>query len=97
MNKYEEKRKSYNREGSQNLKARKYGLFTQDLKICTKNGKINTTKTGLNKDLVLGDPHPISMVKEHTSYITSMLLQFKTALNYAYNVMTRHQGLKIIC
>ena len=26
------------------------------LKICTENGQINTIKTGLNKDLVLGDP-----------------------------------------
>ena len=25
-------------------------------KICTENGQINTIKTGLNKDLVLGDP-----------------------------------------
>ena len=32
------------------------GLVTKNFKICTKNGKINTTKTGLNKDLVLGDP-----------------------------------------
>ena len=27
-------------------------------KICTKNGQINTIKTGLNKDLVLCDPLP---------------------------------------
>ena len=26
--------------------------------ICTENGKINTIKTGLNKDFVLGDPLP---------------------------------------
>ena len=26
--------------------------------ICTENGQIKTTKTGLNKDSVLGDPHP---------------------------------------
>ena len=34
------------------------------LKICNENGQINTTKTGLNKDLVLGDPP--SLVKDHT-------------------------------
>ena len=28
-------------------------------KIRTENGQINTTKTGLNKDLVLGDPPPL--------------------------------------
>ena len=35
-------------------------------KICTGNGQINTIKTGLNKDLVLGDPLPPSMVKDNT-------------------------------
>ena len=28
-------------------------------KIFTETGQINTTKTGLNKDLVLGDPPPL--------------------------------------
>ena len=27
-------------------------------KICTENGQINSSKSGLNKDLVLGDPLP---------------------------------------
>ena len=35
-------------------------------KICTENGQVNTIKTGLNKDLVLGDPLPPLMVKDHT-------------------------------
>ena len=35
-------------------------------KICTENGQNNTIKTGLNNDLVLGDSHPPSMVKDHT-------------------------------
>ena len=35
-------------------------------KICTENGQINTFKTVLNKDLVLGDPLPPSMVKDDT-------------------------------
>ena len=32
-----------------------FRLFT----IFTENGQINTTKTGLNKDLVSGDPPPV--------------------------------------
>ena len=60
------------REGSKNQKARKYGLWPYPadhppltlsmvfllsiLKICTENCQINTTKTGRNKDLVLGNP-----------------------------------------
>ena len=42
-----------------------YDLFSRILKIFTENGQINTTKTGLNKDLVLCDSPP-SMVKDHT-------------------------------
>ena len=34
-------------------------------KICTENVQINTIKNGLNKDLVLGDPLPPLMVKDH--------------------------------
>ena len=52
-------------------------------KICTQNGQINTIKTGLNKDLVLGDPIPPSMVKDHTF----ALFNFGT-LPLVHNVLT---------
>ena len=37
------------------------GIF----KICTENGQINTTKTSLNKDLVLGDPLTVYWMKDN--------------------------------
>ena len=39
------------REGSQNFLLRFFQIWTE-------NGQINTIKTGLKKDLVLGDPLP---------------------------------------
>ena len=44
------------------------------LKICTENNQINTTKTGLNEDLVLGD---MTNLRSSLSSQTSFCIQNK--------------------